>query len=347
MVNGSPVPSIGPDPTQLFRDSHVSPRGEAQIAALEGRVLRAYRDAVGVTTIAYGFTMRSRVFAEWWTAKYGRPLQAGDTISIEDADALLTRMLDAEYCPGINPNAGPTLQSQFDACASVSWNAGPGSLRDGWARLLKAGDVHGAAAALRSYKLTGGILTRRRTIEAKLLEEGIYTYGREVVGTPAAPSVSNTAAAVKDYQTKLATLGYYKGPIDGLIGSSDSAVRAYQKDHPHLTDDGVVGPATRASLDRDVAARAIPQASASAGATGAVIAVGAGAVAKAVSNGGIGWHHLIFAGVIFGVVIGVIVLLAAMRHYSAERARAKGLAPPVVKEPPPTGLSGPGTGVKT
>lgn len=61
---------------------------------------------------------------------------------------------------------------------------------------------------------------------------------------------------VKDYQTKLQKLGYYKGAIDGVDGRlTDKAVRAFQAKHfdatgKRLKVDGDVGPLTLAALTK-------------------------------------------------------------------------------------------------
>ena len=221
----------------------ISDKGEAFVAVHEGRAHKAYRDAVGVITIGVGFTMRSGVFAAWWRANKGHDLRLGDTITDAECDMLLTKLLNQEYCPTIDAKAKPAQQYQFDACGSVSYNCGPGSLDDAWAQTLAAGDVAKAAALLRVYKLTRGLLARRRADEAKLLETGDYgPIDRAVIGTAAAPSASQTPAEIADTAAKLKQLGF-------------ATVVAYQKSHPDLVADGIVGPATRASLDRDIAAR--------------------------------------------------------------------------------------------
>ena len=72
----------------------------------------------------------------------------------------------------------------------------------------------------------------------------------------------------------LAALGFYAGAIDGIAGTGTrAAVLAYQKSHPDLVDDGIAGPATRASLERDILARRrIGEAAASAAAGGTATA---------------------------------------------------------------------------
>lgn len=54
--------------------------------------------------------------------------------------------------------------------------------------------------------------------------------------------------AVKNVQTKLKSLGYLKGSVDGIFGpQTESAVKSFQRAH-HLTADGVVGPKTESAL---------------------------------------------------------------------------------------------------
>lgn len=290
-----------------------SDKGVAFLAIHEGRVHKAYKDSVGVLTIGVGFTMRSRVFAQYWRSTKGHDLRSGDTITDAECDALLKTLLDEEYTPTIDAKARPTQQHQFDACASISYNAGPGSLNDGWAKKLAAGDVRGAAAAIRVYKLTHGILKGRRADEARLLETGDYgKIGTHVIGAPDAPSVSKTAADVMVYQKQLATLGFYKDAIDGIPGGlTKAAILAYQKQHADLVDDGIVGPATRASLERDTAAKtatlpvATPSQKAATGGAGAVI-IGAGAAAASTGHPWL-WIAVGAAALIIGAFVYVII----------------------------------------
>lgn len=290
-----------------------SDKGVTFIAVHEGRVHKAYKDSVGVVTIGVGFTMRSRVFAAYWRSTKGHDLRLGDTITNAECDTLLKRLLDEEYTTAIVAKAKPTAQHQFDACASVSYNAGPGSLGDGWARLLAQGNVHAAAAALRVYKLTRGLLKSRRADEASLLEFGRYGPGDEVVGTPAAPSVSTSGSDVQAYQEQLAKLGFYHGSTAGDPAASAAAVLAYQHSHPDLIGDGVVGPATRASLARDVAAMtAAPKAAV------ATMAAAATTAAVTAAAGSPHWH-------LWAIGLGLAALVAVggslAFHYRAEIGR--------------------------
>ncbi|MFD2676062.1 peptidoglycan recognition protein family protein [Camelimonas lactis] len=60
----------------------------------------------------------------------------------------------------------------------------------------------------------------------------------------------------REIQQALATLGYYKGAIDGVIGPiSREAIRAYQY-ATGITVDGIAGPVTQSLLRREIEARA-------------------------------------------------------------------------------------------
>ena len=72
--------------------------------------------------------------------------------------------------------------------------------------------------------------------------------------TPAVPSATlklgTQGPAVKQLQRALAALGYSSGRADGVFGTSTQReLIAFQTAH-HLTPDGVLGPATRAALQK-------------------------------------------------------------------------------------------------
>jgi GH24 family phage-related lysozyme (muramidase) len=285
------------------------------LAAHEGFVSRAYRCPAGVVTIGYGFTGRSKVFAEYWKAKTGHALRMGDAIGRAEADAVLTKMLAVEYAPPVarllasRPDAsgdsslpgppdqvrGPRLlltQHAFDGATSVSFNCGPGALKWKWAQALGCGEVAKAAALLKNTavaangrRLAG--LVRRRKEEAALIQTGDYgKYGfvasRSDAGAPSSPlghppSESFGVADVKQYQRWLKTLGYYSGDIDGDPGSlTRGAIENFQRKHALLVD-GKVGPATRAALLRALDAKL---------ARNGTVAGGGGAAAAGGATGG-------------------------------------------------------------
>jgi len=253
----------------------ISTAGTAFIAAHEGFVSKAYRCPAGVVTIGYGFTMGSRLFADYWRSSRGRALQMGDTITRAEADKVLKALIDGEYGAAVNSRVGTKVQHQFDGASSVSFNCGPGALGWKWAQALARGDVSEAARLLRTTAVTANGrklagLVRRRSEEARLIEMGAYTAG----GAGQAPaSVSTGREEVREYQAKLVKLGH-KIEVDGIVGpKTREAVKAFQRS-AGLKVDGIVGPATRAALIRALDAKA--QTNATAGGATAGGAGGAG-----------------------------------------------------------------------
>ncbi|MEI2387486.1 peptidoglycan-binding protein [Breoghania sp. JC706] len=276
----------------------LSPAGAADLGAHEGFVSRTYRCQAGVLTIGFGFTMRSKVFADYWRTKYGRGLKPGDTITREEAEKLLIELVNREYGAAVADKIAPSRQHHFDGASSVCYNLGPRAAGWKWAKALAAGDVKRSAAILRKTGVTAGGrrlpgLVRRREAEARLIEYGVYATQKAIRVAPAS-SVTRTAASddeLKHYQEILAGLGHYKGQIDGLAGPrTTAAVRAFQRSQPNLTEDGILGTATAAALDR---ARAASQDGAAAG-IGTVLS-GAGAAA-AVAGGAPEWVYWVGAG---------------------------------------------------
>ena len=123
-----PVINNASDNDTAFIAGHESPGGKA--------ITRAYRCPAGVLTIGHGFTMRSRVFADYWRESRGRALQTGDTITQAEADRILKRLIDEEYGAAVATKVKPRLQHHFGGASSVSFNCGPGALDWRWARAL-------------------------------------------------------------------------------------------------------------------------------------------------------------------------------------------------------------------
>ena len=274
----------------------ISESGLAFIAGHEGFVSSAYRDPVGVLTIGYGFTMRSRVFAAWWRGRYGRDLRMGDRITKDGALQVLRALIAEEYGAAVRQAFGPLPQYQFDAACSVTYNLGPGALKWRWAQALKAGNVARAAAILRdNYNTAGGRrlpgLVRRRREEAHLLETGEY------IGVARAPRDLGKTETVDQAHADAELLRRLGHDVSDMR----QATLAFQRaNHPPLVVDGIMGPATRAT-----AKRALERKTAAKGGTGVVGGVGAAGVALE-ETVGIDWTTIVYA---LGTT-GVVILLA-------------------------------------
>jgi GH24 family phage-related lysozyme (muramidase) len=239
----------------------ISTQGRAFVRLHEGNPLTCYLDPVGIPTIGTGFTMGSDSVRRE-LAKIGiTKLVPGKTkITAAQSDVILDAVLAAEYVPAVvagSPN--DRKQHELDAAASVTFNLGVGAMNWTWAELWRKGQIKKAAAHLASNyntakgkKLPG--LVRRRKEEALLFEKGIYTGVGVTKDVTAAPPVLPDPV-VKEAQELLTTAGLNPGAIDGWMGEkTKAAVIAYQKAHPHLVADGIIGPATIAQLRRDAGA---------------------------------------------------------------------------------------------
>jgi GH24 family phage-related lysozyme (muramidase) len=236
----------------------ISTHGMAFVRLHEGNPLTCYLDPVGIPTIGTGFTMRSdsvrRELAKIGIIK----LVPGKTkITAAQSDAILDAVLDAEYVPAVVAGSPENRkQQELDAAASVTFNLGVGAMKWTWAEFWRKGQIKKAAAHLASNyntakgkKLPG--LVRRRKEEALLFEKGIYTGVGVTKEATAEPPVLPDPV-VKEAQELLTTAGLNPGAIDGWMGEkTKAAVIAYQKAHPHLIADGIIGPATLAQLRRD------------------------------------------------------------------------------------------------
>lgn len=239
----------------------ISTQGRAFVRLHEGNPLTCYLDPIGIPTIGTGFTMRSDSVRRE-LAKIGiTKLVPGKTkITAAQSDVILDTVLAAEYVPAVVAGSPENRkQHELDAAASVTFNLGVGAMNWTWADLWRKGQIKKAAAHLASNyntakgkKLPG--LVRRRKEEALLFEKGIYTgVGVTKEATPEPPVKPDPV--VKEAQELLTTAGLNPGAIDGWMGEkTKSAVIAYQKAHPHLIADGIIGPATIAQLRRDAGA---------------------------------------------------------------------------------------------
>lgn len=243
----------------------LSEQGAEFIARHEGFVSRAYRDPVGIWTIGTGFTNRSRVFSEYWRKLHGRSMRAGDTITRDQNAVILRKAADEEYGAAVNRHIKPRSQHQYDGATSVCFNCGPGAAKWKWAKLLAAGQVRSAATRLKTTAVTArgkrlrGLVRRRRE-EAALIEFG--TYGKH--SAPRHEKRSQEPIGfdpeIRTYQKRLAALGLTPGPADGLYGDKTrTAVLAFQNRHADLVNDGILGRATMAQIDRSIEKRQTPK----------------------------------------------------------------------------------------
>jgi lysozyme len=245
-------------------------------------------------------SLRGPQFAVAWadgighTASAGPPKPvAGMAITRPEAQAILLRDL-AKFEARVAATLPDVAQHVFDGAVSFDFNTG-GISRASWVRHLRAGKMREARGSLMQWTKAGGRtitgLVRRREAEARLIFDG--DYGR------ATAAATQASADIETAQAALARLGFYKGAIDGIVGPlTMAATLAYQKTHPDLVDDGIIGPATIASLARDMAAR-------TAAGQAAGLAVG-GAAAIGVGAGGLG----IADPFLWALAAGVLALLA-------------------------------------
>ncbi|KIQ05012.1 peptidoglycan-binding protein [Agrobacterium tumefaciens] len=240
----------------------ISTQGRAFVRLHEGNPLTCYLDPVGIPTIGTGFTLGSDSVRRE-LAKIGiTKLVPGKTkITAAQSDVILDAVLAAEYVPAVV--AGSPIdrkQHELDAASSVTFNLGVGAMRWMWADLWRAGKIKQAADHLsRNYNTAKGKklpgLVRRRKEEALLFEAGIYTGVVGVTKEATAEPPVLPDPEVKEAQELLTAAGLNPGAVDGWMGAkTKAAVIAYQKAHPHLIADGIIGPATIAQLRRDAGA---------------------------------------------------------------------------------------------
>lgn len=248
-----------------------SDRGVAAIVHHEGEVLKAYRDPVGIWTIGVGLTSKSGVITP----------KPGMVITREQSRALLKQALNANYEPGVRAAMPNAVQHEFDGGAGFHFNTGAIG-RASWVRFWRAGDWANVERSLMQWTKAAGRhlpgLERRRSDEFQLIRYGVYPgerSHRQVVGL-ARYAIDMTPASIDALRKGLAKLGYAPGGDER--GASEIAVRNFQRDHD-LTVDGIVGPATLATLRRRLDART--RTTTAAGATGA-----GGAATQADTAGG-------------------------------------------------------------
>lgn len=302
----------------------ISNRLVAYVGGNEGFVSKWYLDPVQVPTIGFGFTWGSKVFRDWWMAKYNRKFRRGDTISKADALEVLKLMLGAEYSPAVEQTMPGATINVKEASTSLAMNAGTGSLKWKWAQAFARGDVKNGADLMRRAATTAKGkslpgLVRRRKEEGDIAEFNRWPSWLQVpVGTVDPVPVTHIGEEeIRTAQTILKKLGYYKGEPDGIPGPrTDLATRQFQKDHGTLVVDGIIGKATLTALIRtqDVADKAKKTTA------GGVVAAGGGGLENAtgaanqvpvpaVPGETMGWlgDVLLYGGLAF-IVIGLVWL---------------------------------------
>ena len=283
-----------------------SERGRAFIAAHEGTVLRAYRCPAGRWTIGVGHTSAA-----------GAPdVRPGMTITPAEAGEILARDL-ARFELRVKRRFGAPPQTVFDGAVSFDFNTGAIE-RASWVARFQAGDNAGAETSLKAWNKAGGRvlsgLVRRRGAEADLIFRGRYGDVEQRQGRGVPPAWSASADQIAAWQRQLAGLGYAPGPIDGLAGPRTiAAIRAFQRAHPDLVEDGIVGPATRAALTRMADARRK-------GATAALGGAGGAAAAGAAADQSALCPPVLAAAIVVAMAIAAIAVLAwRYRDAIAER----------------------------
>lgn len=249
----------------------------------EGRVLRAYRDPVGIWTIGVGFTNRSPTV----TRMLGK-IGAGLRITHEQCSRVLREVIAVDFWPAVEKGLPGGKQHEKDAGCSVAFNCGPAALTWKWAQAWRAGNKVLAAQLLQTTAVTAAGkrlagLVRRRLEESALLLTGVYT-GHSLNGQSGRVRIvpgmtrrltEEERAYILEWGNKLSRLGF--GP-EGIIETSIDfveAVKAFQASHPHLTQDGICGPATEAQIIRALDARAKATKTATGGLAGGAVAEGA------------------------------------------------------------------------
>lgn len=245
-----------------------SPRGRMFLRGHEGTVLTCYLDPVSIPTIGNGFTMRSAAVRRE-LAKIGiTKLVPGKTkITRAQNDVILEAVLRDEFEPAVvRASPADRQQHEMDAATSAVFNLGTGAMGWRWAKAWRGNDHRQAAAILGSnYNTAGGRklpgLVRRRKDEAHLFLTGDYgdvAFATKPEGVQRSAQERKPAMqdpVVREAQELLTAAGFNPGAIDGWMGEkTKAAVIAYQKAHPHLVADGVIGPATLAQLRRDASA---------------------------------------------------------------------------------------------
>lgn len=320
----------------------ISDKGLNVNRSFEGRALRAYQDSVGVWTIGYGNTnYDANAVKRLGKIQKGltiTPEQAEDLL----IESLATGYEPAVRSTVSDHLEGDKGQWAHDAGTSFHYNTGAVK-KASWPKSLLAGDMAGVKASITSWNKAGGKvlagLTRRRNREWAIIATGDYgpegrsgpveldANGRptgKALPPPPAPNrlpepVTPGAKVVPPgllypglegpdvdlLVSQLKELGRLKTSPTTYDDAVTEAVRKYQGEHPNLTVDGTVGPATRNQILRDIKLREKAK-------TISKSAVAVGGAASAASA--FGWGSLKVAGILMGSVVALGLIVIVMGH---------------------------------
>lgn len=323
-----------------------SNQGYAVVRSFEGRALKAYKDCVGVWTIGYGQT---NFDAEILGFKIG----PGVTITAEQCEALLKTSMTRRYEPAIRKAMGPDCTQQaFDAGASFHYNCGA-IARASWVKSYVAKNMPAVHSGIMAWNKGGGKvlagLTRRRGREWGMISAGDYgPEGRQVPrdlhtgkavdvapvgapetlppeqqaghgGYPGMMRLGDEGPEVKDEQEQLVLLKYTNvTPTGKYDAATEAAVRDFQKNHPQLHEDGILGPATKVSIRRaaDAVVKLKKTTAGGTGSTGTVVAIDQATGSHA--------HWGLYVGV--GVIAAIALAYVAWTYRDEIRAMLKAWA---------------------
>ncbi|WP_321905474.1 glycoside hydrolase family protein [Paraburkholderia tropica] len=128
---------------------------------VDGMILKVYIDSKGFPTVGFGH----KVLPE-------DHLHVGDTISVERAREL-SKKNQREATSAVNRKIHvPLMQYEFDALASIAFNAGGGNGFNGIADKVNEGVYTGVPNFIRTYRAHG--IEWRRALEARLFRYGNY-----------------------------------------------------------------------------------------------------------------------------------------------------------------------------
>lgn len=229
-----------------------SPEGMLALLCREAVVLSAYKDSVGVWTIGVGHT-----------AAAGEPIpEPGLRITLEEAVALFGRDLkryeeDVEKAVKV-----PLEQHEFDALVSFHYNTG-GIFRAKLTKALNAGDRAGAAKGFMGWLQPPEIRGRRESEQRQFMTgdvgdiSHVLVYDRYPGKARKVPTYSFLLPAkpkgIGELQTALVAVTGLPVAVTGVEdGMTLAALLLFQFQHG-LTVDGIAGPKTWATLDREIA----------------------------------------------------------------------------------------------